>query len=103
MWVSGQGNDIRIEKKKWKIVYSGKCKDKWERSVIQNEDVKPLVPSIIYEGESTENLKSAIKIRTTARLSCKFQQLYSWFEEWLTGGSTILHRKMKSLCTFRVE
>jgi len=24
----------------------------------------------IYEGESTENLKSAIKIRTTARLSC---------------------------------
>ena len=27
-----------------------------------------------YEGESTENLKSAVKIRTTARLSCKFQQ-----------------------------
>jgi len=23
-----------------------------------------------YEGESNENLKSAIKIRTTARLSC---------------------------------
>jgi len=41
---------------------------------IQNEDVKPLVPSVIYEGESTEILKSAIKIRTTARLSCKLQQ-----------------------------
>jgi len=27
--------------------------------------------SLIYEGESTENLKSAIKILTTARLSCK--------------------------------
>ena len=28
----------------------------------------------IYEGELTENLKSVIKIRTTAQLSCKFQQ-----------------------------
>jgi len=45
-------------------------------------------------GESNENLKSAIKIRTTAPLSCKFKQWYSWFEEWPTGGSTILHRKM---------
>jgi len=27
-----------------------------------------------YEGESNENLKSAIKIQTTAPLSCKFQQ-----------------------------
>jgi len=27
-----------------------------------------------YEVQSTENLKSAIKIRTTARLSWKFQQ-----------------------------
>jgi len=27
--------------------------------------------SVIYEGESNENLKSAIKIRNTARLSCK--------------------------------
>ena len=26
---------------------------------------------VIYEGESNENLKSAIKIRNTARLSCK--------------------------------
>jgi len=25
----------------------------------------------IYEGESNENLKSAIEIRNTARLSCK--------------------------------
>ena len=44
---------------------------------------------IIYEGESTENLKSAIKIRATARLSCKFQQWYLWIEEWPTGGSAI--------------
>jgi len=55
---------------------------------------------ILYEGELTENLKSAAKIPTIARLSCKFQQRYSWFEEWSTGGSMILHRKMKSLCTF---
>jgi len=33
-----------------------------------------------YEGQSNENLKSAIKIRTTAQLSCKFQQWHSWFE-----------------------
>jgi hypothetical protein len=31
----------------------------------------PLNWIIIYEGESNENLKSAIKIRNTARLSCK--------------------------------
>jgi len=53
--------------------------------------------------KSNVNLKSAIKIRTTARLSSKFQQWYSWFEEWPTGDSTILHRKMKSLCTFCVQ
>ena len=58
---------------------------------------------ILYEGESTENLKSVIKIPTIARLSCKLQQRYSWFEEWPTGGSMILHRKMKSLCTFCVQ
>jgi len=40
------------------------------------------------------------KNSTTARLSCKFQQWYSLFEEWPTGGSTILHRKMNSLFTF---
>jgi len=28
----------------------------------------------LYEGESTENLKSAIKIQTKAWLSCKFHQ-----------------------------
>ena len=61
------------------------------------------VPVVVYEGESTENLKSAIEIRTTARLSCKFQQWYSWFEDWPTCGSTILHRKVKSLCTFCVQ
>ena len=27
-----------------------------------------------YEGQSNENLKSAIRTQTTARLSCKFQQ-----------------------------
>jgi len=43
-----------------------------------------------YEGESNKNVKSAIKIRTTARLSFTFQRWYSWFEEWPTGGSTIL-------------
>jgi len=48
----------------------------------------------MYEGESHADLKSAIKFRTTARLSCKFQHWYSWFEEWPTGGSTILYRKM---------
>jgi len=48
----------------------------------------------LYEGESNENLKITIKIRTTTRLPCKFQQWYWWFEEWPTGGSTILHRKM---------
>ena len=30
----------------------------------------------MYEGESNENLKSAIKIRTIARFSCKFQHWY---------------------------
>ena len=30
--------------------------------------------SAYYEGEPNENLKSAIKTRTTARWSCKFQQ-----------------------------
>jgi len=53
----------------------------------------------MYEGESTEDLKSAIKIRT-AGLSCKFQQWYSWFEEWPTGGSTILHRKWSHCVPF---
>ena len=57
----------------------------------------------LYEGESYENVKSAIRIRTMARLSCKFQQWYSWFEECPTGGSMILHRKMKSLRTFCVQ
>jgi hypothetical protein len=31
----------------------------------------PLLKSEKYEGESNENLESAIKIRNTARLSCK--------------------------------
>ena len=49
----------------------------------------------IYERESIGNPKISIKIRTTSRFTCKFQQWYWWFEEWLTGGSAMLHRKIK--------
>ena len=35
------------------------------------KNLEPTVFSDIYEGESYENLKSAIKIRNTARWSCK--------------------------------
>jgi len=41
---------------------------------ITNKERKLAKLKYIYEGESTENLKSAIKIRTTPRLSFKFQQ-----------------------------
>ena len=51
------------------------------------------------EGESTENLKNS----SHRYLVCKFQQWYSRFEEWASGGSTTLNRKMKSLCTFCVK
>jgi len=68
------------------------------QNAIGYHSTRPNVP-----GQSNENIKSAIKIRTTARLSCKIQKWYSWFEERPTGGSTILHRKMKSLCTFSVQ
>ena len=64
---------------------------------------KQIFHSSKYEGESIENLKSAIKIRTTTWLSVSWQQWYWWFEEWPTDGSTILHRKMKSLFTFCVQ
>jgi hypothetical protein len=30
-----------------------------------------LIMDVLYEGDSNENLKSAIKIQNTARLSCK--------------------------------
>jgi len=54
----------------------------------------------IYTRESNENLKSAIKIRTTARLSCKFKQWYTWFEEWPTGGSKILNKNWSHCVPF---
>ena len=45
----------------------------------------------------------AIKIRTTSRLSCKFQQWYSWFDEWPTGGSTILTYLLTPWCRVLLE
>jgi len=44
------------------------------RTVTANTAVLRYLP--LYEGESTENLKIAIKIRTTARLFCEFQQTH---------------------------
>ena len=86
----------------------GTCSSTWWAVSLPNRlfsinIISSLLVKLIYEGGSTENLKSTIKIWTTARLSCKFQQRYSWFEEWPTGGGTILHKKMKSLCTFCVS
>jgi len=36
--------------------------------------------------------KRVIKLRNTALLSLSWQQWYSWFEEWPTGGSTMQER-----------
>jgi hypothetical protein len=44
---------------------SAVCERMWQNTV---EPERPQMT--IYEGESNENLKSAIKIRNTARLSC---------------------------------
>ena len=41
----------------------------------------------MYKGESNENLKSAIKIRNTARLPCKLTTVILVVEEWPTCGS----------------
>jgi hypothetical protein len=43
----------------------------------------------IHEGDSNENLRSAIKIQNTARFSVSWQQCYSRIEELPTGGSTM--------------
>jgi len=47
-----------------------------------------------YEGESNENLKSAIKIRNTARLSCKLTTMILMVWRVATGDSTMQEGNM---------